>query len=49
MALTVCMASAACVLGDMAINIELAYTKARAREATPMRCAAYPRLCLWRR
>ena len=46
MALTICMASAACVLGDMAINVELAYTKARAREATPMRRAAYPPLSL---
>ena len=35
MALTICMASAACVLGDMAINVELAYTKARAHDTHP--------------
>ena len=41
--LTICMATAACVLGDMAINVELAYAKASGACRTQR--AGFP--CLW--
>ena len=38
--LAICMATAACVLGDMAINVELAYAKASVAYQT--QCAGFP-------